>query len=124
MSMSRQKKGNSPKKPAGPQTREAPSAPQEEVAPRPEGPDPASREPLRPSITVSAPDDSFYQGSLYAVTGEGEDPCHEEQLGSLSPHSRPEPEPPETEVPGLALSWTGEEIVRGFVMSEILNRKT
>ena len=29
----------------------------------------------------------------------------------------------ETAVPGLQLSWNGNEVVRGIVMSEILNRK-
>ena len=68
-----------------------------------------------------ADDEDLYRGSLNAVTGEGTDPCHEEQMQSLQPAPesilRGEPEG------GLKLSWTGNEIVRGFVMSEVLKKK-
>ena len=62
-----------------------------------------------------------YRGSLDTVTLEGEDPCHEEQMESL----KPEPEAAVQAAPasGIGLSWTGNEIVKGFVMSEILKRK-
>ena len=77
---------------------------------------------LQPSITFTEHDDSVYQGSMNAETGEGYDPCHEEQLSSLS---RAETAVPAAEAaePGLQLNWTGNEIVRGFVMSEILKRR-
>ena len=39
---------------------------------------------MQPTIKVTEHDDSVYQGSLYAETGEGYDPCHDEQLSSLS----------------------------------------
>ena len=65
-------------------------------------------------------DDTLYQGSLNAVTGEGTDPCHEEQLADMMPA----PEPAAEEVSGgLGLSWTGNEVVRGIVMSEVLKRR-
>ena len=61
-------------------------------------------------------------GSMNAVTGEGYDPCHDEQL---APRTEAESAMPaaEPEQPGLQLSWTGSDIVRGFVMSEILKKK-
>ena len=64
--------------------------------------------------------EELYRGSLNAVTGEGEDPCHEEQMESL----RLETE--ETVIPsagGLQPHWTGNEIVKGLVMSEVLKRR-
>ena len=77
---------------------------------------------LQPSITFTEHDDSVYQGSMNAETGEGNDPCHNEQLASLTLAETAVPAAEAAE-PGLQLSWTGSEIVRGFVMSEILNRK-
>ena len=88
-------------------------------------PDESAAQPAGPRLTVTRPDASFYEGSLHAVTGEGEDPCHEEQfsllneaesgpdIGSLSP---------EAARPGLSLSFGGADVVRGIVMSEILKR--
>ena len=91
-------------------------------------PQPMSRpEPLRPSvlqpsITVTEHDDSVYQGSMFAETGEGYDPCHDEQLAPLTAaESTIVAETPAE--PGLQLSWAGNDVVRGIVMSEILTRK-
>lgn len=91
-------------------------------------PQPMSRpEPLRPSvlqptISVTEHDDSVYQGSMFAETGEGYDPCHDEQLAPLTAaESTIVAETPAE--PGLQLSWAGSDVVRGIVMSEILTRK-
>jgi len=75
-----------------------------------------------PSLTVTDHDDSIYRGSLNAVTGEGYDPCHDEQLSTLSAAEKTLP-PPVTEQARLPFGWTGSDIVRGVVMSEILKRK-
>ena len=77
---------------------------------------------LQPSITFTEHDDSVYQGSMNATTGEGYDPCHDEQLAPLTIAETAVPAAEAAE-PGLQLSWTGSDIVRGFVMSEILTRK-
>ena len=77
---------------------------------------------MQPSITFSEHDDSVYQGSMNAVTGEGYDPCHDEQLAPLT-QAETAPVPAAEAAPGLQLSFTGSEVVRGFVMSEILTRK-
>jgi len=65
------------------------------------------------------------RGSLRAERVEGTDPCHdgwEEARVSVSGEDREDPE--ETAASGgLNLSWTGEDIVRGFVVGEILKRK-
>lgn len=96
------------------QAPEAPPAP----APQPE------REPrLTPSISLTGHDDSIYQGSMNAVTGEGYDPCHEEQMTVLDLAEEPEHEPRPAQGGNLPLGWTANDMVRGIVMSEILNRK-
>ena len=77
---------------------------------------------MQPSITFTEHDDSVYQGSMNAVTGEGYDPCHDEQLAPLT-QAETAPVPAAEAAPGLQLSFTGNEVVRGFVMSEILTRK-
>ena len=78
---------------------------------------------LQPTITFTEHDDSVYQGSMNAETGEGYDPCHDEQMEPLTLAETAVPAA-ETEVPGLQLNWNGSEVVRGIVMSEILKRKT
>jgi hypothetical protein len=84
----------------------------------------AEREPLRPAVKVNLHDDSVYQGSMNADTGEGFDPCHEEQMASMAPADDPVPMPAEEAVSAPLLPrWTGGEIARGFVMAEILNRR-
>ncbi len=97
------------------------------AAPKPAGPDrevtayrPAV---MQPTITVTDHDDSVYQGSMNAETGEGYDPCHDEQLSSLTAAETAAPAA-EAVQPGLQLGWSGSDVVRGFVMSEILKRKT
>ena len=91
-------------------------------APAPEAVAPRIRE-MQPTIRVTDHDDSVYMGSMNAVTGEGYDPCHDEQLSSLSAAERETASAPGEEVPGLQLGWSGSDVVRGFVMSEILTRR-
>ena len=79
---------------------------------------------LKPTVYEPDHDDSVFTGSLGPVTSEGYDPCHEEQMSSLEPVCRPgREEPAPKTVPGLPLGWTANDMVRGIVMSEILNRK-
>ena len=85
-------------------------------------PEPARPTVMQPSITFTEHDDSVYQGSMNAITGEGFDPCHDEQLAPLTQAETAVPAAAEG-TPGLQLSFTGSEVVRGFVMSEILTRK-
>ena len=109
---------------AGKPGAKAPKASQApQAAPKPMSqPEPLRPSVLQPTITVTEHDDSVYQGSMFAVTGEGYDPCHDEQLAPLSAaESTVVAETPAE--PGLQLSWTGSDVVRGVVMSEILNRK-
>ena len=88
------------------------------LPPRPEGSD----KPVRPTVhthleldcdTHDAPD----IGSLGAVRTEGTDPCHDDLL----PHRTAAPMAAETH-PGLALDWSGEAMVKAFVMQEVLTR--
>lgn len=57
-------------------------------------------------------------GSLYVTTDEGKDPCHEPQLT----HARSNQEPAEQEEGSLTFDWSGENMVKAFVMQEILTR--
>ena len=96
------------------------AGPEQQPAPARE---PLAREShLTPSISVTEHDDSIYQGSMFAETGEGYDPCHDEQMAPLTAAESAMPAPAE-EIPGLQLGWSGNDIVRGLVMSEILNRR-
>lgn len=74
-----------------------------------------------PRETALHPEDDQYRGSLGVVTDEGYDPCHEEQMRSMPGITLQEPV---AEQPGPALpGWTRNDIVRGFIVSEVLNRK-
>ena len=88
---------------------EAPAAPavRQEIAPRVEA-----------RVRVS-PHMEEYEGSLHAESTEGVDPCHEEQL-SGRPALQLAPMPVET--PGIRLEWTGENMVKAFIMQEVLQR--
>nr|MBR4281183.1 hypothetical protein [Clostridia bacterium] len=57
-------------------------------------------------------------GSLNVTTTEGKDPCHEKQLT----HVRTVNEPVAEEEGGLTLDWTGENMVKAFIMQEVLAR--
>ena len=56
-------------------------------------------------------------GSLGTVSTEGKDPCHEPMLT----HART-PQEDEPEQPALTFDWSGENLVKAFVMQEILTR--
>ena len=120
--------GQDAAKPAGVQRTESKPAPK--PVPRPaEMLPPLRQEPAReavaprvhvhPAPACPVDDDT---GSLHYHSTEGVDPCHEEQLPSM--HApRPEPvTPPVTEKPRLALEWTGESMVKAFIMQEVLTR--
>lgn len=70
----------------------------------------------RVHVTPHLPD--MFAGSMNAVTGEGEDPCHEEQLSPGAAQTMPVM----TERPGLALNFSGSEMVRAVIMQEVLTR--
>ena len=116
------KKMNETKKPSS--DRPAAPAPAPEQESRQAVPEalPARETRLTPTVTVTANDDSIYAGSMNAVTGEGHDPCHEENLASLNT-AETVPIHPVTEVHSLPFGWTGSDMVRGIVVSEILKRK-
>ena len=93
-----------------------------------EGPRPAESrpEPAHTAYTGLKPnihDDSVYAGSMNAETGEGYDPCHDEQLAPLTLAETADPEPEPAAPSPILPRWTGGEIARGFVMAEILARR-
>jgi len=84
--------------------------------------EPVKPAPLRPTIHahVAAPDCDTHDmpGSLGVGSMEGRDLCHEEQMNGLERSSFA----PVTEQPGLKLDWSGENMVKAFVMQEVLTR--
>ena len=105
-------------------THKAPPA-QETSRPEPVPEAPPARETrLTPTVSVTVHDDSVYQGSLNAVTGEGSDPCHEEDLAGLNSVEAVPAVRPVADEHKLPFGWTGNDVVRGIMVSEILNRKT
>ncbi len=83
----------------------------------------SSLHPLGEGGSLWEHDHTSYAGSLGSLSTEGFDPCHEEQMESLSSLTSEHVAEPQ-EIPGLSLRWTGDEIVRGLVVSEVLKRKT
>ena len=113
--------GQDAAKPAGVQRTESKPVPRPAEMLPPLRQEPA-REAIAPRVHVhTAPacpvDDDT--GSLHYHSTEGVDPCHEEQLGE-----RPVPQlaPVPVETPGIRLEWTGENMVKSFIMQEVLQR--
>ncbi len=61
------------------------------------------------------------QGSMEFKSTEGVDFCHEDMLPDVE-QERPDFSLPEDERPGLNLQWTGDAMVKSFIMSEVLTR--
>ena len=101
----------------------------QQTADPPAAAQPAAQPPERltamvPAVYEPDHDDSVFTGSLGPVESEGYDPCHEEQLQDMELVCEPGKETPAPQArSGLALGWTGNDIVKGIVMSEILKRK-
>ena len=56
-------------------------------------------------------------GSLGVTSMEGKDPCHEEQLTNSRTNSESS-----SAHSGMTFDWSGESMVKAFVMQEVLNR--
>lgn len=56
-------------------------------------------------------------GSLGVTSLEGKDPCHAEQLKAVRTVQAPAPEQPV-----LTFDWSGESMVKAFIMQEVLTR--
>lgn len=112
-----------PKMEAVPKDTQKPAPAAEESMLPPETPAaPAVRQEIAPRVETRVRVSSHmedYEGSLHAESTEGIDPCHEEQL-SERPAPRLAPMPVET--PGIRLDWTGENMVKAFIMQEVLQR--
>lgn len=114
-----------PSRPAQQARPAEPPSPAVPEPPVPERPVPERPVPLTTSLTEPDHDDSVFSGSMGSLRTEGFDPCHDGQLKDLEPVCRPgrDSAPAAEEASGLPLGWTPNEVVRGIVMSEILNRK-
>ena len=77
--------------------------------------------PIQPTVhTHVQPDCDTHDvpGSLGVRSMEGKDPCHD---GQLKPR-QPQAAEAAGAAPGIALEWTGENLVKAFVMQEVLTR--
>ena len=91
----------------------------------PQGVDPCHEEDLHgPDLkpTIYGTTRKPYTGSLGANTGEGFDPCHEDQADFMTVLET-EDVSSEGSAPALAFNWTGPEIQKAVVMQEILRRR-
>ena len=102
--------------------------PQAETQPvrAPQGLEPERLTTITPTVYEPDHDDSVFTGSLGPLQSEGYDPCHEDQMHDMElvcepgKEHTPAPQPARS---GIPLGWTNNDVVRGIVMSEILNRK-
>ncbi len=104
-------KQKQPKQPAAPPNRIHPEENRAEPKPAPSPAPPAPPVP------------EYYVGSLNVSSMEGIDPCHQEQMRALDTRKTDEAPDSAPARPGLTLSWSADDVVRGFVYGEILNRK-
>ncbi len=108
--------GTDARAPQPPAAGQKPVAEQRPAGPAPSGPSPVSE--LRPEH-----EEGTGWGSLDVETGEGEDPCHEEQLAGMASLQAAESAAANpAELPAQPL-LTGNDLVRGFIIGEILRRK-
>ena len=115
------KKNNSPKTGGNP-ARQGSASDQTTSRPAPATQTPLQRT-LAPSVGYGSRDDSIYQGSLNAVSTEGYDPCHEADLHGLDEAKAAPATAPVSAEHVLPFGWTGSDMVKGIVISEILKRK-
>lgn len=79
--------------------------------------------PMQPTVhTHTTPDCPTHDtpGSLGVKSAEGKDPCHEEQLAA-QPVNQPAA-PIANAAPAISFDWSSENMVKAFVMQEVLTR--
>ena len=134
--LSKLKKFGDAVKKAGMKTPAAPASKQRQADPPADAvPAAAPAAPVRTPVSPAVPVPSFsesesagsnqhpFVGSLGEDTLEGIDPCHDEQAREMTlmqavPADQDSAVPPE-----LTLSWARNDVVRGFLYGEILNRR-
>lgn len=89
------------------------------------------RQELRPTVSVTPHTEETFLGSLGEDSLEGVDPCHEDELAPAEYPCHASPDamsgaaarPRAAAQPSkLNLHWSGDEMLRAVVMSEILTR--
>ena len=89
------------------------------------------RQELRPTVSVTPHTEETFLGSLGEDSLEGVDPCHEDELAPADYPCQASPDamsgaaarPRAAAQPSkLNLHWSGDEMLRAVVMSEILTR--
>lgn len=97
------------------------AAPAQHASPAPAQPFAAPLQPAQPMVhTHLEPDCETHDasGSLAFLSTEGKDACHEDQLSDM----RSAPTAMQEARPGLSLDWSGDSMVKAFVMQEVLTR--
>ena len=118
------------KTPAAPASKPRPANPPAAAAPA-EAPAAPVRTPVTPAVPVPTFSESgsawssqrSSTGSLGEDTLEGIDPCHDEQAREMNFLQAMPADPDSAVPPELTLSWARNDVVRGFVYGEILNRR-
>lgn len=77
---------------------------------------------VAPHVHVTKETDKLFAGSMNAVSTEGVDPCHEEELQEARARDGETLCTEETQG-GLKLDFSGSGLAQAFVMQEILNRR-
>lgn len=86
---------------------------------------------LQPTVSVTPHTEETFLGSLGEDSLEGVDPCHEDELAPAEYPCKASPENSKgasaraqaaAQPSGLNLRWSGDEMLRAVVMSEILTR--
>lgn len=108
-------------KPAAPKPAPAPAQTMMPLRPEPVKPLRTEMQPRVHAHLAPNCEEHDKPGSLQVTSTEGKDACHE---GQLPPADMPRPEAayPQHESSGIQLDWSGENMVKAFVMQEVLTR--
>ncbi len=114
------KAANHPYQPAKPQPARAP---QQAGSPAHPAMDTVAHREIAPTVHAHVePDCDIHDapGSLGVTSGEGQDPCHAEQMTHVrAPAAAVSPAP---EGGGFQFDWSGDSMVKAIVMQEVLTR--
>ena len=119
------KAANHPYQPAPPQPAKSQPAraPQQAGSPAQPAMDTVEHREIAPTVHAHVePDCDIHDapGSLGVTSGEGQDPCHAEQMTHVrAPAAAVSPAP---EGGGLQFDWSGDSMVKAVVMQEVLTR--
>ena len=107
------------------------AAPAKAASPAPAAQSVREHQTLQPTVSVTPHTEETFLGSLGEDSLEGVDPCHEDELAPAEYPCKASPDAMSgaaararttAQPSGLNLRWSGDEMLRAVVMSEILTR--